>query len=103
MRESGQKCHTRTMMHKVFRPEKVFWVPFLRSETLRTKGTGQKLVTLGGIQESLFATEYKRTKDEGTKCHIKTTMSIKADKTVKEKPSMCHLGRTRREKDEGGV
>jgi hypothetical protein len=30
-------------------------------------------------------------------------MSIKTDKTVEEKPSMYHLDRTRREKDEGGV
>jgi hypothetical protein len=29
-------------------------------------------------------------------------MSIKADKTVEEKPSMDRLTRTRREKDEGG-
>jgi hypothetical protein len=29
-------------------------------------------------------------------------MSIKADKNVQEKPSMCPLDRTRRDKDAGG-
>jgi hypothetical protein len=29
-------------------------------------------------------------------------MSIKDDKIVKENPSTCRLGRTRRDKDEGG-
>jgi hypothetical protein len=29
-------------------------------------------------------------------------MSIKADKTIKEKPSMCPSGRTWRDKDKGG-
>jgi hypothetical protein len=43
----------------------------------------------------LFAGEQKRAKVEGTKCHGKTMMSIKADETIKENPSMCH-------KDEGG-
>jgi hypothetical protein len=38
----------------------------------------------------------------GPKCHVVTMMSRK-DKIVTEKPSMCLLGRTRREKDEGGV
>ena len=50
----------------------------------------------------LFVAELKRAKSEGTKYHAKTMMSTKADKTVEEKPSMCRLGRTRREKDEGG-
>ena len=42
------------------------------------------------------------TKTEGTKCHTKTMKSIKANKTIKENPGMCHSGRTRRDKDEGG-
>jgi hypothetical protein len=50
----------------------------------------------------LFASEEKREKTEGTKCHAKTMMSIKADKNVKEKPSMCRLGKTWRQKDQGG-
>ncbi len=49
----------------------------------------------------LFAAAYKTAKVKGTKCHAKTMMSRTADKTVEEKPSMCHLGRARREKDEG--
>jgi hypothetical protein len=44
----------------------------------------------------------KRAKAKGTKCHAKTMMSIKADKTVKEEPSICRVGRTWRDKDEGG-
>jgi len=32
-----------------------------------------------------------RAKAEGTQCHAQTMMRIKADKTVKEKPSMCRL------------
>ena len=52
----------------------------------------------------LFAAELKKGNTEGTKCHDKTMMSIKADKTMKENPSMyCFLGRTLRDKNEGGV
>jgi hypothetical protein len=40
---------------------------------------------------------------KGTKCHAKTMMSRKADKTLKGTPSMCRLGRMRRGKDEGRV
>ena len=52
--------------------------------------------------ECLFPAELKRAKAEGTKCHAKTMMSIKADKVIKEIPSMCRLGRTPRDKNEGG-
>jgi hypothetical protein len=41
--------------------------------------------------ECLFASELKRAKAEGTKCHAKTMMSIKADKTIQEKTSMCKM------------
>ena len=51
----------------------------------------------------LFVPELKRAKTEGTKYHAKTMMSTKADKTVEEKPRMCDLGRTRREKTREGV
>jgi hypothetical protein len=37
----------------------------------------------------------------GKKCHAKTMMNRKADKTLKYTPSMCRLDRTRRKKDEG--
>jgi hypothetical protein len=62
----------------------------------KTRGRGKNV-------NYLFVGELNRTKTEGTKCHDKTMMSIKADKTIKENPSMCHLGRTQRDKDEGGV
>jgi hypothetical protein len=35
-------------------------------------------------------------------CHAKNMMSIKTDKVIKEIPSMCHLGRTLRDKNKGG-
>ena len=57
------------------------------------------------ISTFLFiSSRIKRTKTEGKKCHAKlvTMVSRKAIKLLKETPSMCSLGRTRREKDEGG-
>ncbi len=42
----------------------------------------------------LICSRIKREKTEGTKCHAKTMMSIKSDKSVKEIPRMCRLGRT---------
>jgi hypothetical protein len=51
----------------------------------------------------LFGADLKRTKTDGTKCHAKTMMSIKADKdypkTIKQNPRKRHSGRTRRDKD----
>ncbi len=34
---------------------------------------------------------------------LKTRMSIKSEKSIKEIPNMCRLGRTLRDKNEGGV
>jgi hypothetical protein len=44
----------------------------------------------------------KRTKPEGKKCHTKTMISGKSDKTLKQTYSVYRLARTHREKDEGG-
>jgi hypothetical protein len=44
----------------------------------------------------------KKGENRGYKYHVKTMMSIKADKNIKEEPNMCRLGRTQRDKNEGG-
>ena len=55
----------------------------------------------------LFASEYKRAKTEGRKCHAKNMMSIKPDKTIKENPGCAaeaeHGGIKTREGVKSGV
>ncbi len=43
----------------------------------------------------------EKTRTEGKKCHVKTMMSRKADKTLKQTPNKCRLGRTWSQEDEG--
>ncbi len=62
--------------------------------------TMMSIIVIGDMYVCLFVAELKRTKTEGTKCQGKTMTSIKEDKTMKEKQSMCRSDR--RDEDEGG-
>ncbi len=60
------------------------------------------LVLLGIMEEKGQGNNrIKRVKVEGKKCHTKTMMSKNPDKILKQTPSVCHLDKTRRGKDEG--
>lgn len=50
----------------------------------------------------VYLYQNKNVMTEGKKCHVKIMMSRKYDESLKGIPNMCHLGRTLREKNEGG-
>ena len=74
-RDEGKKCHAKSIMSR-------------KADELSNK-------------ELFIFRRIKKGESLGEKMSHETMMTRKTDKELQQTPNMCHLGRTRRKKDEG--